>query len=112
MINFIRHLLFLPLYVSNKLLVIYSKIICKIDPNGFECRLEELYQKQINLKTNKKLNNKILDYKPLLISKKKEIIFYTPTKWTNYRANSLFIKEKKLYNGSINMERGIILFLI
>jgi len=95
MINFIRYLLFLPLYVSNKLLVIYSKLVCKIDPNGFECKLEELYQKQINLKTNKKLNNKILDYKPLLISKKKEIIFYTPTKSTNYRANSLFIKEKE-----------------
>ncbi len=93
-IIFIRQLLFLPLYALNKLLVIYSKLISAFDPNGFECKLEELYQKQIDLKINKKLNNQNLNYTPKLVSKKKEIIFYTPNKITNFRANTLFSKEE------------------
>jgi FkbM family methyltransferase len=82
------------LYAVNKLLVIYSKVISLFDPNGFECQLEELYQKQIDLKINKKLNNQNLNYKPKLVFKKKEIIFYTPNKITNFRAKTLFIKEE------------------
>ena len=93
-INFIRLLLFLPLFTLNKFLVIYSKIISLFDPNGQECQLEELYQKQIDIKINKKLNNRNLNYKPKLVSKKKEIIFYTPNKIANYRANTLFSKEE------------------
>jgi len=93
-IKFIRRLLFFPLYAVNKLLVIYSKVISLFDPNGFECQLEELYQKQIDLKINKKLNNQNLNYKPKLVFKKKEIIFYTPNKITNFRAKTLFIKEE------------------
>jgi FkbM family methyltransferase len=93
-IKFVRWLLFLSLRALNKLLVIYSRLISLFDPNGFECKLEELYQKQIDLKINKKLNNKNLNYIPKLISKKKEIIFYTPNKITNYRANTLFSKEE------------------
>ena len=92
--NFIRLLLFLPLFTLNKFLVIYSKIISLFDPNGLECQLEELYQKQVDIKINKKLNNQNLNYKPKLISKKKEIIFFTPNKITNYRANTLFSKEE------------------
>ena len=107
-INFIRYLLFFPLYLSNKLLFTYSKIVCLFDPGGFECKLEELYQKQINLKINRKRNYKNLDYRPKLYSKKKEIIFYTPTKISNYRANTLYSKEKDTINwidqfGSKNM---------
>jgi FkbM family methyltransferase len=94
LINFIRKLLFFPLFVLNKFLVIYSKIISLFDPNGLECQLEELYQKQVDIKINKKLNNQNLNYKPKLISKKKEIIFFTPNKITNYRANTLFSKEE------------------
>ena len=92
--NFIRLLLFLPLFALNKFLVIYSKIISLFDPNGLECQLEELYQKQIDIKINKKLNNRNLNYRPKLVSKKKEIIFHTPNKITNYRANTLFSKEE------------------
>jgi FkbM family methyltransferase len=108
MINFIRYLLFIPLYLSNKLLLTYSKIVCLFDPGGFECKLEELYQKQINLKINQKRNYKNLKYKPKLYSKKKEIIFYTPTKISNYRANTLYSKERDTINwidqfGSKNM---------
>jgi FkbM family methyltransferase len=94
LINFIRLLLFLPLFTLNKFLVIYSKIISLFDPNGQECQLEELYQRQIDIKINKKLNNRNLNYRPKLVSKKKEIIFYTPNKITNYRANTLFSKEE------------------
>lgn len=93
-INCIRYLLFIPLYLSNKLLLSYSKIVCLFDSGGFECKLEELYQKQINLKINQKRNYKNINYKPKLYSKKKEIIFYTPTKISNYRANTLYSKEK------------------
>jgi FkbM family methyltransferase len=94
LVNFIRLLLFLPLFTLNKFLVIYSKIISLFDPNGQECQLEELYQRQIDIKINKKLNNRNLNYRPKLVSKKKEIIFYTPNKITNYRANTLFSKEE------------------
>lgn len=97
-ISFIRYLLFIPLYLSNKLLLIYSKIICLFDPGGFECKLEELYQKQINLKMSQKRNYNNLNYKPKLYSKKKEIIFNTPTKISNFRANTLYSKEKDTIN--------------
>lgn len=92
--KFIRYLFFFPLYLTNKLLVIYSKIICLLDSGGFECKLEELYQKQIDLKINKKKNYKNLDYEPKLLSKNKNIIIFTPNKISNYRANSLYSKEK------------------
>ena len=70
-INFIRLLLFLPLFALNKFLVIYSKIISLFDPNGQECQLEEMHQKQIDIKINKKLNKRNLNYRSKLISKKK-----------------------------------------
>lgn len=92
--NLIRSLLFFPIILLNKLLVIYSKIVSNFDPNGFECKLEELYQKQIDSKTNKELHNQNINYKPNLLLKKKRIIFYTPNKITNYRANTLFTKEE------------------
>ena len=55
-INFIRLLLFLPLYTLNKFLVIYSKIISLFDPNGQECQLEELRGKLMGYYVDKQLN--------------------------------------------------------
>jgi FkbM family methyltransferase len=92
--KFVRAILFFPLYLLNRLLVIYSKIICRFDPGGFECKLEELYQNQIDLKINKKRDYRNLDYKPKLLSKNKDIILYIPNKISNYRAGTLYSKEK------------------
>ena len=92
--KFIRCILFFPLYLTNKLLVLYSKIVSHFDPGGFECKLEELYQNQIDLKINKKRDYRNLDYKPKLHSKNKDITLYIPNKISNYRANTLYSKEK------------------
>ena len=93
-IKFIRYLIFFPVIVLNKLLIIYSKIVSNLDPGGLECKLEELYQKQIESKINRKIYNQNKNYIPNLLSKKKKIIFYTPNRITNYRANTLFTKEE------------------
>jgi FkbM family methyltransferase len=91
--SYFRILLFFPLYLTNKLLFIYYKIICLFDPGGFECKLEELYQKQIDLKIKRIKNFHNLNYIPKLCFKRKEILFYTPTKVSNYRANTIYSKE-------------------
>ena len=92
--KYIRAILFFPLYLLNRLLVIYSKTICWFDPGGFECKLEELYQNQIDLKINKKRDYRNLGYKPKLHSKNKDLTLYVPNKISNYRADTLYSKEK------------------
>jgi FkbM family methyltransferase len=91
-IKILRYLLFIPILTINKLLFFYARIILYIDPNGNECKLEELYQNIINKKINSNLKlNNIIDYNPKL---KKRINFYTPNKLSSYRACTYLSKEK------------------
>jgi len=91
-IKILRYLLFIPILTINKLLFFYARVILYIDPNGNECKLEELYQNIINKKINSNLKlNNIIDYNPKL---KKKINFYTPNKLSSYRACTYLSKEK------------------
>lgn len=91
-VKILRFILFIPVIATNKLLLFYSRAISYIDPNGNECKLEELYQNIINKKINSNLKlNNIIDYNPKL---KKKINFYTPNKLSSYRACTYLSKEK------------------
>jgi FkbM family methyltransferase len=91
-IKILRFILFIPVIATNKLLLFYSRAISYIDPNGNECKIEELYQNIINKKINSNLKlNNIVDYNPKL---KKKINFYTPNKLSSYRACTYLSKEK------------------
>ena len=91
-IKILRFILFIPVIATNKFLLFYSRTISYIDPNGNECKIEELYQNIINKKINSNLKlNNIVDYNPKL---KKKINFYTPNKLSSYRACTYLSKEK------------------
>ena len=91
-VKVLRFILFVPVIATNKLLLFYSRAISYIDPNGNECKIEELYQNIINKKINSNLKlDNIVDYNPKL---KKKINFYTPNKLSSYRACTYLSKEK------------------
>lgn len=93
-IKLLRILLKIPIYTLNNISVLYSKVLILIDPNGSECLLEEMYQKQINSKINSNLNiTNSINYNPKLYNIKKKIDFYTPTKITSFRAKTIYSKE-------------------
>lgn len=93
-IKLLRLLLQIPIYTLNNISVLYSRILIFIDPNGSECLLEEIYQKQINSKINSNLNiTNLINYNPKLLNIKKNIDFYTPTKITSFRAKTIYSKE-------------------
>lgn len=93
-IKLLRILLQIPIYTLNNISVLYSKVLILIDPNGSECLLEEMYQKQINSKINSNLNiTNSINYNPKLYNIKKKIDFYTPTKITSFRAKTIYSKE-------------------
>lgn len=91
-VKILRFIFFVPVIAINKLILFYSRAISYIDPNGNECKIEELYQNIINKKINSNLKlNNIVDYNPKL---KKKINFYTPNKLSSYRACTYLSKEK------------------
>ena len=85
--NFIRKLAYLPSHVVLFIGNIYSKILYKLDPGGSIKFWEELLLNKIeNETTNHKFSYK---------NEIKNIKFYTPNKFSDYRAKTLFSKEKK-----------------
>ena len=85
--NLIRKLAYLPSHVVLFMGNIYSKILYKLDPGGSIKFWEELLLNKIeNETTNHKFSYK---------NEIKNIKFYTPNKFSDYRAKTLFSKEKK-----------------
>ena len=89
--KYTQRLLFLILRFLNKLCVIYSRFLSLYNPKAFECKLEEMYQQQIDLKISKKFDNPNLNHNFQL---KNKLLFYTPNRISNYRVNTLFTKEE------------------
>ena len=93
--NLIRYLLKLPIKFMLVLISIYSKILIKIDPNGGENYFEEKMQAIIDKKIGSNLNFKNeIRYKSEFYDYNKPLKFFTPNRFSSYRAHSLFFKEK------------------
>ena len=91
----LRSIIFVPFHILNFLAKLYSKILTIIDPNGSECYWNEISQNEIDKKTSSNLRLK--DYTPYPLKNNNitnEIIFYTPTKISSYRASTYLSKEK------------------
>ena len=96
-VKVLRFILFVPVIATNKLLLFYSRAISYIDPNGNECKIEELYQNIINKKINSNLKlDNIVDYNPKL---KKKLTFIHLTNYQVIERALIFLKKKILYYG-------------
>ena len=93
--NLIRCLLKLPIKFMLILMDMYSRTLTKIDPNGTENYLEEKMQNIIDKKIGSNLNFKNeIRYKSKLYNYNNPLKFFTPNRFSSFRAHSLFFKEK------------------
>jgi len=96
MVFLIRNFLLLFLFFIVKILDLINRILIFIDPNGFECKLQEIFQNQIDKKIGSNLKfKKNINYSNKLSKKNKKLNFYTPTKISSHRAYTLFSKERE-----------------